>query len=106
MASKTQAVKPTSSQQESNGTHAHSLFNEVMARLDIATEKLKLSEHVTAVLRNPAKQVIVSLPVSMDDGRVEVFQGYRIVHSTALGPSKGGIRYAMDVDLDEVKALA
>lgn len=106
MASKTQAVKAAASSQESNGTHSHSLFNEVMARLDIATEKLKLSEHVTAVLRNPAKQVIVSLPVTMDDGSVQVFQGYRIVHSTALGPSKGGIRYAMDVDLDEVKALA
>jgi glutamate dehydrogenase (NAD(P)+) len=58
------------------------------------------------VLKSPARQVIVSLPITMDDGKVRVFEGFRVVHSTILGPSKGGIRYAPDVFLDEVKALA
>lgn len=108
MATKTPVIKPEIPK-ETNGivdAHHHSLFNEVMARLDIATEKLHLAENVTSILRNPLKQVIVSLPIMMDNGKIQVFQGYRIVHSTAIGPSKGGIRYAMDVDLDEVKALA
>jgi len=84
----------------------HSIFEEVLARLDIAVDKLKISDDVSAVLRSPQKQVLVSLPIQMDNGTVKVFEGYRVVHSTHLGPSKGGIRYAMDVDLDEVKALA
>lgn len=83
-----------------------SMFDSVMARFDIAASKLNLNQDIVNVLKNPVKTVIVSLPVMMDNGKVEVFQGYRIVHSIALGPSKGGIRYAMDVDLDEVKALA
>ncbi|HRI80321.1 MAG TPA: Glu/Leu/Phe/Val dehydrogenase, partial [Cyclobacteriaceae bacterium] len=58
------------------------------------------------VLKVPAKQVIVSLPVTMDDGSIRVFEGYRVVHSTILGPSKGGIRFDPGVHLDEVKALA
>eukprot|EP01038_Epipyxis_sp_PR26KG_P014770 gene14770-19851_t len=67
---------------------------------------MNLSEEVALVLRNPQKQVKVSLPVMMDSGKVQVFEGYRTVHSTHLGPSKGGIRYAMDVSADEVMALA
>ncbi len=65
-----------------------------------------MSEDVATILRSPIKQVKVSLPVMMDSGKIQVFEGYRIVHSTALGPSKGGIRYAMDVNQDEVMALA
>ena len=87
-------------------TKPHSMFEEVMARLDIAVEKLNLSQQVSQVLRAPQKIIMVSLPVAMDDGTTRVFEGYRCVHSTHLGPSKGGIRFAMDVDLDEVKALA
>jgi glutamate dehydrogenase/leucine dehydrogenase len=82
------------------------MFDAVMARFNVAAEKFGLSEDVQSVLKNPIKKVIVSLPVQMDSGKVEVFQGYRVIHSVALGPSKGGIRYAMDVDLDEVQALA
>jgi glutamate dehydrogenase (NAD(P)+) len=67
---------------------------------------MNLSPEVAAVLRKAEKQTIVGIPVKMDDGSVQVFDGYRVVHSTAIGPSKGGIRYAMDVDLDEVQALA
>lgn len=87
-------------------TASHSMFEQVLARFDKAAELLKVDNQTRQVLRNPEKIVIASLPVIMDDGRIEVFQGYRIVHSTHLGPSKGGIRYAMDVDMDEVKALA
>lgn len=83
-----------------------SMFDAVLARLDAAAKTMKLSEEVSKVLRNPQKLVKVSLPVTMDNGKVEVFEGYRCVHSTYLGPSKGGIRYAMDVCQDEVMALA
>jgi len=67
---------------------------------------MNMSEDVATILRSPIKQVKVSLPVMMDNGKIQVFEGYRIVHSTVLGPSKGGIRYAMDVNQDEVMALA
>ncbi len=86
-------------------TH-ESMFDAVLARLDVAAKLMNLSENVSQVLRNPSKQVKVSLPVMMDNGKVQVFNGYRTVHSTHLGPSKGGIRYAMDVNADEVMALA
>lgn len=92
---------------KSSDTVQHtSMFEEVMARLDIAVDKLKLSQNASAIIRHPQKMVMVSLPVQMDDGSIRVFEGYRVVHSTHLGPSKGGIRYATDVNLDEVKALA
>ena len=58
------------------------------------------------VLRSPAREMIVHIPVVLDDGRLEVFTGYRVQHSIARGPAKGGIRYAPDVTLDEVRALA
>lgn len=92
--------------QIANGVHHQSMFDAVLARLDKATHLINLSKDVANVLRNPERQVIVSLPVKMDDGSMRVFEGFRIVHNTAIGPSKGGIRYAMDVDLDEVKALS
>lgn len=82
------------------------MFDAVLARLDVAAKLMNLSENVSQVLKNPSKQVKVSLPVMMDNGKVQVFNGYRTVHSTHLGPSKGGIRYAMDVNADEVMALA
>ncbi|MGZ3903717.1 MAG: Glu/Leu/Phe/Val family dehydrogenase [Bacteroidia bacterium] len=83
-----------------------SMFDAVLARLDAAAKTMNLSEEVSKVLRNPQKLVKVSLPVTMDNGKVEIFEAYRCVHSTYLGPSKGGIRYAMDVSQDEVMALS
>ena len=83
-----------------------SMFDSVLARLDAAAKAMGLSEDVAQVLRNPQKLVKVSLPVTMDNGKIQIFEGYRCVHSTHLGPSKGGIRYAMDVNQDEVMALA
>jgi glutamate dehydrogenase (NAD(P)+) len=82
------------------------MFEAVLARLDVAAKLMNMSEDVATILRSPIKQVKVSLPVMMDNGKIQVFEGYRIVHSTVLGPSKGGIRYAMDVNQDEVMALA
>lgn len=81
-------------------------FESMMSRFKIASQHLGLNEEVYNVLKSPDKQVIVSLPVTMDDGTIQVFEGYRVIHSNILGPSKGGIRYDMNVNLDEVKALA
>lgn len=78
----------------------------MMERFNIAAEKLGLSDEVYNVLKNPAKQVIVSLPITMDNGTIQVFEGIRVIHSNILGPAKGGIRFAPDVHLDEVRALA
>ena len=78
----------------------------MMERFNIAAQKLGLSDEVYNVLKNPAKQVIVSLPITMDNGKIQVFEGIRVIHSNILGPAKGGIRFAPDVHLDEVRALA
>jgi len=76
------------------------------ARFDFAAKKLNLDNGIWKVLRQPARELIVHFPVTMDDGRIEVFTGYRVQHSIARGPAKGGIRYSPDVSLDEVRALA
>jgi len=76
------------------------------ARFDFAARKLNLDEGLWKVLRYPSREIIVHFPVSMDDGRIEVFTGFRVQHSQARGPGKGGIRYSPDVNLDEVRALA
>jgi glutamate dehydrogenase (NAD(P)+) len=76
------------------------------ARFDLAAAKLNLDEGLWKILKYPVRELIVHIPVQMDDGRLEVFTGYRVQHSIARGPSKGGIRYGPDVNLDEVRALA
>ena len=81
-------------------------FEAMMSRFQTASQILGLEEQIYNVLKVPARQVIVSLPVTMDDGSIRVFEGYRVIHSTILGPSKGGIRFDPAVNLDEVKALA
>lgn len=81
-------------------------FESMMDRFNVAAEIMGLDEEIYNVLKSPAKQVTVSLPVTMDDGSIKVFEGHRVIHSNILGPSKGGIRYDMDVNIDEVKALA
>jgi glutamate dehydrogenase (NAD(P)+) len=91
---------PVSMEQETNPWEAQA------SRFDEAARKLKLDDGIWKVLRYPAREVIVHIPVQMDDGRIEVFTGYRVQHSNARGPCKGGIRYAPDVSLDEVRALA
>src|SRR6201997_1161613 len=76
------------------------------ARFDFAAHKLNLDDGLWKVLRYPSREIIVHFPVAMDDGRIEMFTGFRVLHSQARGPGKGGIRYAPDVNLDEVRALA
>jgi glutamate dehydrogenase (NAD(P)+) len=83
-----------------------SMFASVLARLQTAAEKIQLKPQVLKVLSNCQKEIKVALPVVMDNGNIEVFEAYRVIHSTHVGPSKGGIRYAMDVNDDEVRALA
>ncbi len=76
------------------------------ARFDEAADLLKLDDGLRKVLKSPAKEITVHIPVQLDDGRLEVFTGYRVQHSIARGPGKGGIRFAPNVTLDEVRALA
>ena len=86
--------------------HTENPLESMMSRFNVAAEILGLDSATYEVLKAADKQVIVHMPVSMDDGKVRVFEGYRVVHNTILGPSKGGIRYDKNVSLDEVKALA
>lgn len=81
-------------------------LDSMMSRFDVAADILGLDPETYNVLKYPHKVVIVSLPVTMDNGKVQVFEGIRVIHSNILGPAKGGIRYDMGVHLDEVKALA
>ena len=76
------------------------------ARFDLAAQKLNLDEGIMKVLRYPNREIIIHIPVMMDSGQLEVFTGFRVQHSIARGPAKGGVRYAPDVTLDEVRALA
>lgn len=78
----------------------------MMKRFDKAAEILGLEQGVYEYLKTPVRQYIVSIPIQMDDGRIELFEGYRVIHNDVMGPSKGGIRYAPDVTIDEVRALA
>ncbi|MCC7298786.1 MAG: Glu/Leu/Phe/Val dehydrogenase [Bacteroidia bacterium] len=90
----------------SGGSQVYNPLESMMSRFNEAVRILGLDEQFASVLKAPDKCVIVNIPVTMDDGNIQVFEGYRVVHSVHLGPSKGGIRYSMDVNLDEVKALA
>ena len=81
-------------------------FEDMMSRFDHAAELLDLEPGLYKILRTPEKQITVSIPVQMDNGDIEVFTGYRVLHNTSRGPAKGGIRFDEHVNLDEVKALA
>jgi len=83
-----------------------SLFEDALKRVDEAAEKLNLDENIYRILKKPKKQVIVSIPVEMDDGTIKVFDGYRVHYNVAMGPAKGGIRFHPNVTLDEVTTLA
>lgn len=87
--------------------HEHpKLFQRVREQMDRAAEAIGLAPEVRKILSSPACEVAVNFPVRMDDGRIEMFSGYRVQHNNVLGPFKGGIRYHPDVSLDEVRALA
>ncbi len=93
-------MKSVAMEQESNPWESQA------ARFDLAAHKLNLDEGLWKVLRYPTREIILHIPVQMDDGHLEVFTGFRVQHSIARGPAKGGIRYSPDVTLDEVRALA
>jgi glutamate dehydrogenase (NAD(P)+) len=76
------------------------------ARFDLAASKLGLEPGLYQILRTPDREITVAIPAIMDDGSLSVFTGYRVQHSLARGPAKGGIRFAPNVNLDEVRALA
>ena len=81
-------------------------FEEMMSRFDDAAKRLGLEPGLYQVLRSPEKQIIVSVPVLRDDGSTDVYTGYRVIYNTSRGPAKGGIRFDLQVNLEEVKALA
>ncbi len=81
-------------------------FESMMSRFDHAAQLLKLDPDLYKVLRVPNREITIYIPVFMDNGHIEVYTGYRVQHNFARGPAKGGIRYAPDVTLDEVRALA
>ncbi len=82
------------------------LYRTALAQLDRVAARLSLEPNIHERLRHPRRALVVSIPVRMDDGNTKVFRGYRVQHSTVLGPTKGGLRYDADVNLGEVTALA
>src|SRR5260221_13109125 len=86
--------------------HEENPFEAMMSSFDAGSQLLDLEPRLYKVLRDPEKQIIVSMPVMMDNGEVEVFTGYRVLYNVSRGPAKGGIRFDLQVSLDEVKALA
>jgi glutamate dehydrogenase (NAD(P)+) len=83
-----------------------SVYESMAARYDVAARKLGLDEGLSEYLRTPNREIIVHIPVDMDDGTLRVFDGFRVQHSIARGPCKGGLRYAPNVTLDEIRGLA
>lgn len=83
-----------------------SVYESMAARYDVAVRKLGLDEGLSTYLRTPNREIIVHIPVDMDDGTLRVFDGYRVQHSIARGPCKGGLRYSPNVTLDEIRGLA
>jgi len=77
-----------------------------LSQLDRVAKKMNLDPNVLEVLSHPKRELHVSIPIRMDDGKIKTFKGYRVQHNLGRGPAKGGIRYHPDVSIDEVKALA
>ncbi len=89
-----------------NVEHELSVYESMAARFDVAARKLNLDEGLNRYLRKPNREIIVHIPVTLDNGKLEVFDGFRVQHSIARGPCKGGLRYGPDVTLDEIRGLA
>src|SRR2546428_612612 len=83
-----------------------SIYESMAARFDVAARKLNLDEGLYRYLRTPNREIIVHIPVALDNGRLEVFDGFRVQHSIARGPCKGGLRYGPYVTLDEIRGIA
>jgi glutamate dehydrogenase (NAD(P)+) len=81
-------------------------YDVAKAQIDIVAKEMGLDKNTAEYLKRIERALIVTIPIIMDDGSLQIFEGYRVHHSTVRGPGKGGIRYSMEVTLDEVKALA
>src|SRR5262245_54529752 len=88
------------------GFETSDLYRTALQQLDLVAKRLDLEPSIHERLRFPRRALVVSVPTVMDDGRTEVFLGYRVHHNTILGPTKGGLRYHPEVSLAEVSALA
>jgi glutamate dehydrogenase (NAD(P)+) len=87
-------------------THVDTAYATAIEQFTAVAERMQISESMQQVMRHPMRELTVNFPVQMDDGRIQVFTGYRVQHNTARGPAKGGLRYHPSVSIDEVKALA
>src|SRR5438046_2410889 len=83
-----------------------SVYHNAEPRFKAAAHKLGLEQGIYRLLKWPSREITLYIPVGMDNGTLEVFTGYRVMHSNVRGPGKGGIRFAPDVSLDEIRALA
>ena len=83
-----------------------SVYESMAARFDVAARKLNLDEGLLKYMRSPNREIIVHIPITMDTGQLNVFDGFRVQHSIARGPCKGGLRYGPLVTLDEIRGLA
>lgn len=102
---KTNAKKPAAP--ETAPPHKHLDFNRITdEQFLVAAEHMKLEKEIQMLLRTPYRELIVQIPVRMDDGRLELFHGYRVQHNAVRGPYKGGLRFHYEVDLNEVRSLA
>ena len=81
-------------------------FESAKKQVDIVAKVMGLESNLVEALKRIERALIVTVPVMMDDGSLKIFEGYRVHHNTVRGPGKGGIRYAPDVNLDEIRALA
>ncbi|HSE28495.1 MAG TPA: Glu/Leu/Phe/Val dehydrogenase [Gemmatimonadales bacterium] len=86
--------------------HEENPYEAMMSRFDVAAEKLGLDPGLYKILRHPERELTVAVPIQRDNGDIEVYTGYRVLHNTSRGPGKGGIRFDLNVTLDEVRALA
>lgn len=104
------AGKTRTTKHESNSSHdvheRQSAFDNAMKQFDEAAKLMKMTDSQIAMVKLPRKMMEVNLPVRMDNGKIEIFTGYRVQHNIARGPAKGGVRFHPDVNIDEVKALA
>ncbi len=87
-------------------TRKASVYDNVVRQFNRAADLMDLDENIRKILATPVNEITVHFPVKMDDGRIEMFTGFRVQHNNTLGPFKGGIRFHQNADLDEVKALA
>ena len=82
------------------------VYQTVVRQFDRAADRMGLDASIRKILAEPMNEVVIHFPVKMDDGRIEMFSGYRVQHNDVLGPFKGGLRFHPSVDIDEVRALA